>query len=130
MPLAKCPRTGKLFNNDDGPVHPEGLEAEEADYEKVREYLHRHPNASPEDVAKSTEVPYDCLERMVKQGMLELLSEQDLDAQKRKMLDQRTLARLNQSFAEQIARIRLPEKKEVEFGGTVRSALNKKRRSE
>jgi len=130
MPLARCPRTGKLFNSDDGPVHPEAMENEEQDYERVREYLHQHPNASPEDVAKNTEVPYDCLERMVKQGMLEALTAAQLDEQQKRLLDQRTLARLNQSFAEQIASIRLPEKKDVEFGGTVRSALDRKRRTD
>jgi hypothetical protein len=130
MPLSRCPRTGKLFNSDDGPVHPDGREAEEADYEKVREYLHHHANASPEEVAKKADVPYDCVERMIKQGMLQTLTAAQLDEQQKKLLDQRTLARLNQSFAEQIASIRLPEKKDVEFGGTVRSALDKKRRSD
>ena len=130
MPLARCPRTGKLFNNEDGPVHPDALEAEEADYETVREYLRNHPNATEEEVAKNTEVPYDCLERMVRQGMLQMLTAQELEQQKKRMLDQHSLARLNQSFAEQIASIRLPEKKDVKFGGTVRSVLNQKRRSD
>lgn len=127
MPLTKCPRTGKLFNTDDGPVHPDAMEAEEADYEKVREYLRRHPNATPEQVANEAKVPYDCIERMINQGMLQTLTAAQLEEQQKRMFDQRTLERLNQGFADQIAAIRLPEKKSVEFGGTVRSALNQKR---
>lgn len=130
MPLSKCPRTGQLFNTDEGPVHPDAMEAEEADYEKIREHLRTHPNATPDEVAKGAEVPYDCIERMVKQGMLAMLTEEQIEEQRRRTLDERTLARLNQGFAEQIASIKLPEKKDVEFGGTVRSALSQKRREE
>ncbi len=128
MPLTKCPRSGKLFNSDDGPVHPECMAEEEADYEKVREYLRTNPHAHTKEVVEKSGVEIDCIQRMVDQGMLKQLSEEEVQEQIKRQLTQKDLQRLNAEFAKQISQIHLPDKKEVEFGGTVRSALSQKRR--
>jgi len=128
MPLTKCPRSGKLFNSDDGPVHPDCLAEEEADYEKVRDFLRRNPHAHTKEVVEKTGVDIDCVQRMVDQGMLQQLTDEEVQEQIKKQLSQKDLQRLNSEFAQQISQIQLPEKKEVEFGGTVRSALSQKRR--
>ncbi len=128
MPLAKCPRSGKLFNKDTGPVHPDFMEEELADYEKVLNYLAEHPNANPDIVANATGVTMECIKRMVEQGRIEAMDFESIEkrAIERAEEEERT-AKLRAKLQSEMANIKLPEKKEVEFGGTVRSALEQKR---
>ena len=126
MPLTRCPRCGKLFNNAEGPVHPDFIAEEEADYEKIRAYLGRHPRCNVEEAAAGAKVEVDCVKRMVSQGFLEMLTQDEVQ-KREKQLSERDLLRLNQDLAKEMSKIELPSKKDVEFGGTVRSVLHEKR---
>jgi hypothetical protein len=81
MPLAKCPRTGKLFDNTQGLVHPTAKEEEEQDYARIADYLAMHPNAKPDQVVEALEVTIDCINRMVKSGRVKEFDEKALKAQ-------------------------------------------------
>ena len=129
MPLTKCPRSGVLFNSDQGPVHPDCMAEEEADYERVLGFLRDNPSASPASVAKTLGIDPGVITRMSDQGIIKTLSDAELE-KRRKELMQKDLQRLNSRLSEQIASIELPEKKKVEIGGTVRSALQNKRKIE
>jgi primosomal protein N' len=94
MPLSKCPRSGKLFDNTLGPVHPDVMEEEQADYQRILDYIAEHPNCKTEDAAKATGVDIGCLQRLVKQGRVAALSQEDLRAQEEE----------NQKRAEEIAK--------------------------
>ena len=70
MPLAKCPRCDKLFDKSGNAVCASCAPAEEADYEKVRECLHDHPEMSAEAISELTGVEMKCVLRMVDQGIV------------------------------------------------------------
>lgn len=76
MPLAKCPRSGKLFDKAQNPVHPDVLEEEEADYEKVLDYLAEHGKHTKSEVAAATGVEEACIQRMIDWGRIEELDEE------------------------------------------------------
>lgn len=129
MPLTRCPRSGQLYNSDEGPVHPDCMAEEEEDYERIHAYLREHPHASPTEAEAATGVDHDVLVRMVEQGMIKMLTKREAEEQ-RKRLSERELQRLNAKVAQEIASIKLPQKKDVEFGGTVRSLIQNKRNTE
>ena len=81
MPLAKCPRTGKLFDNTKGLVHPNAKEAEESDYDKIADYLAENPNAKPDQVVEAIGVTIDCINRMIKSGRVKEFDKEALAAQ-------------------------------------------------
>lgn len=128
MALGKCPRTGKLYDKKTGPVHPDVMAEENADYSKILDYVADHPNCGPEEVVEETGVSIDCVNRLVKQGRVEQLTPSQVEA---KALDQaqradetnRLKARLAQDLAEAA---RQPEKADERT--SVRSLLNEKRR--
>jgi len=129
MPLKRCPRSGVLYDSKHGPVHPDCMEQEEADYDRVLDYLRDHPHAPPAAVAEALSVNPDVLGRMVEQGLIRPLSDSEVEKH-RKRLSEKELQHLNAKVTEQIASIKLPEKKKVEIDGTVRNMLQKKRNIE
>lgn len=129
MPLNRCPRSGALFNDSDGPVHPDCMAEEEADYDKVLAYLRENPHAAPTEVTAALEIEPGVITRMAAQGIVKTLTEAEVEKQ-RKALSEKELHRLNAKLTEQIGSIQLPDKKSVEFGGTVRSLLQQKRKIE
>jgi len=76
MPLAKCPRTGKVFDNSQGPVHLSVMDEEKADYEKVLDYVAQNPGATPKELSKETGVDPACIIRLKKDGRLEEIDEE------------------------------------------------------
>jgi len=119
MPLAKCPRTGKLFDNTQGLVHPTAKEQEEADYARIADYLALHPNAKPDQVVEALEVTVDCINRMVKSGrvaefdMAALQAQAQQQAEREQEVAQRNLRMSRDLSAVLQAR---PVRKEPEIG--------------
>ncbi len=70
MPLAKCARCKKPFQKLRSPVCPACLDAEDADYDKVKQVLEREPNLNAEQVAEKAEVEIACIWRMLDQGLI------------------------------------------------------------
>ncbi len=75
MPLAKCPRSGKLFDKAQTPVHPDVLAEEEADYEKVLDFLAENGRRTKSELARLTGVAEECIQRMLDWGRIEELDE-------------------------------------------------------
>jgi hypothetical protein len=129
MPLVKCPRTGVLFNNDTTPVHPSAMKAEEADYEIVLEFITQNPGASIGVICESTEVSEDCVRRMVARGRVENINYEEAERRQQEQTDQmQRHSKRRGKRARGLMKLKLPKKKKVEFGGTVRSVLEQKRR--
>ena len=75
MPLASCPRSGKLFDKSQTPVHPDVMDEEENDYATVLDYLAEHGKHTKSEVAEATGVEEACIQRMIDWGRLEELDE-------------------------------------------------------
>ena len=129
MPLAKCPRSGKLFDNAENPVHPEVLDEEEADYEKIFEYVEANSGCSPEQVIHATGVDKGCLERLIAQGRLAQFTLAELHAYEEKKREKSEEAAKRQAeIAQKLQGVKLPPKKKVQVGGTAHSTFEEKRR--
>ncbi|MBI1317490.1 MAG: hypothetical protein GC168_00890 [Candidatus Hydrogenedens sp.] len=119
MPLAKCPRTGKLFDNTKGLVHPSAKDQEEADYEKIADYLAQHPNAKPDEVCEAVEVTVDCINRMVKSGRVKEFDEAALKAQAVEQAEREAeIAERNLRMSRDLSSVlqKRPARKEPEIG--------------
>ncbi len=133
MPLVKCPRSGKLFDNSTGPVHPDVLQEEEADYSKISDYLAENPGSTTNEVAEATGVDPACVKRMVEQGRLEELDEATQTARLEEMREEerrraKREAKRRSELLGNLSKVTTQKKKPVEFGGTVHNALSQKRR--
>jgi hypothetical protein len=103
MPLAKCPRTGKLFDNSKGLVHPEAQHQEEEDYNKILDYLAEHPNAKPDEVIEQTGVTMECIHRMVKSGRVREMDHAALRKQAEEFTERAAeVAKRNQRVANEL----------------------------
>lgn len=106
MPLAKCPRSGKLFDNSKGVVHPSVEAEEEQDYSKVLDYLAENPNAKPREVMQETGVTEECIARMVKCGRIKEMDEVALQKQADEQAERSAeIARRNQQLAAEIGSV-------------------------
>jgi hypothetical protein len=78
---------------------------EEAEYSKILDYVADHPNCEPTEVVEETGVPLEVLQRLVKQGRVEQLTSDEVEA---KALDQAKRAdetnRIRQRIAEDLAK--------------------------
>lgn len=72
MRVRNCLRCGKLFTDRGHPYCTDCLKENQADFEKVREYLKEHPNASVVEVSQATGVPTQRIFDFVRQGRLVL----------------------------------------------------------
>lgn len=77
MELRNCARCGKLFLYRGSPYCPECQKLDEEDFAKVKDYLYENPGASVMEVSEATQVSPDKVLRYLKEGRLELTSEQD-----------------------------------------------------
>jgi primosomal protein N' len=130
MPLSKCPRSGKLFDNALGPVHPDVLEEEEADYQRILDYISEHPNCGTDEAAKATGVEVACLQRLVKQGRVAALSQEDLRLQEEENLKRaEEVAKRNARLAQDLQRAATTLKDAVPQAkiGSVHNTLEEKR---
>lgn len=131
MPLAKCPRSGKLFDNSKGPVHQDVLADEEADYQKVLDYVAAHPNCGRDEVCKETGVDSACVERLLSQGRLESLTKEEVAEQERKNQERaEEVAQRNARLAQAFGSVaeELQSREPVKRVGSVHNTLEEKRR--
>ena len=129
MPLSKCPRTGKLFDNSLGPVHPSVKEEEEKDYETLLDYINAHPHCAPIEAVEGTGVGRDVLQRLIGQGRVMNMSQDEaaefLSEQEQKAKDQ---ADFNRRLQQQIGQARSTTETTESEKTSVRAALDEKRR--
>ena len=71
MPLKRCPRSGRLFNSDFGPVHPDVMDDEMTDYQQVLDYLTERPDSTAKEISMKTGVTLECIQRMRESGRIE-----------------------------------------------------------
>lgn len=127
MPLSTCPRCKKMFNKTaEVPVCSACDADEQAEYEKVREALHKEPGLSMEEAAKAAEVTLAVVQRMLKEGALASTNPiekvmcgrcgQNAAISAAKKLCQPCLDKLNQEVAQATAAIKLAEKKQSNVG--------------
>lgn len=76
MELRNCSRCGKLFVYKGSSLCPECQKLDEEDFSKVKDYLYDNPGASLIEVSEATGVSSDKILRYLKEGKLELSSEQ------------------------------------------------------
>ncbi|MBN2308121.1 MAG: hypothetical protein JXR94_04075 [Candidatus Hydrogenedentes bacterium] len=125
MPLATCPRCNKMFDKTGPLVCPRCQDAEEEDYEKIRQSLAEHPNQSAEDLAEAAQVDIECVLRLLEAGRIETTA---ANRQVRcgrcgapaisvsKKLCEKCLQELNAQIAMQTSKIRLPKRRSVDVG--------------
>ena len=134
MPLSKCPRTGKLFDNKKSPVHPSAMAAEESDYEKVTDYVTENPNSPLKDVCEETGVDEACVNRMIRIGRLKEFDAKDLAEQADEKADREAeIARRNLKIAQDLQEAKTsmdgaPAPPADKGHGMVRDMFNDKRR--
>lgn len=70
MELRNCIRCGKVFGSIGGRVCPACLDSEEADYQRIKEYLTRKPKAKIFEVVEATEVSEPQVVEFIRGGRL------------------------------------------------------------
>lgn len=70
MDIRNCKRCGKVFNYAGVPLCGECAQQEQADFEKVREYLFQHPNSTTIEVTNATGIDPKVISRLLKAGRL------------------------------------------------------------
>lgn len=129
MALSTCPRCNKMFDKQNMPVCPRCEEAEQADYETIREALNEKPNLNAEQIAEETDVSMECVMRLVDEGRLETSNATTTVKCGRcgapaislsKKLCEACLGKLNAQMAKERSKISLPKRKNVDVG----TALN------
>lgn len=68
--FARCARCEKVFQRIRSVVCHDCLDAEEADYAKIRDVLNRQPNLNVQQTAEAAEVDVDCVLRMLNEGLI------------------------------------------------------------
>ena len=71
MDVRNCKRCGKIFNYMGSAVCSNCLQKEQADFERIREYLFTNPNSSTAEVSEATGIELKVISRFLKEGRLE-----------------------------------------------------------
>lgn len=139
MPLANCPRCGRLFNKMRTPICRDCEPDEEADFEKIRQSLADQPDQSAEEVAKNAGVTPECVLRLLDEGRIANVAlsqsvkcgrcgEPAISFSKR--LCQACLNKLSMELAAEQAKIVLPPRRGLTTNErTVRDAVDEKRKT-
>jgi ribosomal protein L37E len=141
MPLASCPRCSKTFMKEkDRVVCEKCVDAEEADYERVQNYVSQNPDCSPAQVAEGTGIRFEVVMRVVGAGRVAQVDRSEAVRCGRcgapaislaKKLCETCLAELNSELARHKSLIKLPPKKwtNIESGqSTVRQRIDEYRK--
>jgi len=140
MPLATCGRCGKMFNKVSAQVCPACVEAEEADYERVREVISQNETLNVEQVAEEAGVDIAVVRRIVGEGRIAMVSLDEVAKcgkcgapaiSTTKKLCQACLERLNADVSKAQAKIKLDKRKDVQIGAydnNARRAFEAKRK--
>lgn len=80
MNVINCLNCGKIFNYNGfgSKLCPVCRKLDEEDFKKVKEYLYENPGASMTEVANALEIPVSKIKRYLREGRLEIVSEQNL----------------------------------------------------
>ena len=86
MDVRNCRRCGKVFTFRGMPVCNDCFEADEKDFETVKDYLLEHPGASTMEVSTQTDIDVKTITRFLREGRLEaegiVVSDSDLCCEK------------------------------------------------
>lgn len=137
MALSTCVRCNQIFDKIRSPVCPKCEPDEEADFEKVREWIEANPDRTASEIAESTNVSRECVLRLLDDGRIASVSLQDIRCGRcgapaisaTKRLCEKCLQQLNQELAAEQARMRLASRKDIDAAKTssLRSKLDEKR---
>lgn len=125
MPLATCGRCGKMFNKVQANVCPACVEAEEADYEKIREIVSQNETLNVEQVSEAAGVDVSVVRRIIGEGRVAQVSLGEVPKCGKcgapaisitKKLCQACLERLNVEVSKAQSQIKLDKKKETQIG--------------
>jgi len=72
--MDKCARCGKIYHKIRSTVCAQCQDAEDADYEKIRDVLCYEPTLTPDQVAEAAEVELACVMRMINEGLITSVS--------------------------------------------------------
>ncbi len=140
MPLASCGRCGKMFNKVTANVCAGCVEAEESDYEKIRDVIALNENMNAEQVAEAAEVDVAVVRRIIGEGRVAMVSLGEAPKCGKcgapaisitKKLCQACLERLNAEVSKAQSQIKLDKKKDVQIGAydnSARKAFEAKRK--
>lgn len=140
MAISRCPRCSKIFDSESGVVCQSCVDAEENDYDRVREVLQDRPNLTAEQVSDETGVDLPCVMRMINQGLVANASQ--LKGVKcgmcgapaisiSKKLCQACLEKLNAKLNKAQSKLKLSDKKAPQVGQylNARKAFEQKKRT-
>ena len=125
MPLATCGRCAKMFNKVGSNVCPGCNEAEEADYEKIRDVVAKNETLNSEQVAEEAGVDIAVVRRIISEGRVAQVSLGEVPKcgkcgapaiSNTKKLCQACLERLNVEVSKAQSQIKLDKKKETQIG--------------
>lgn len=74
MDIRNCERCGKAYVKN-APLQvlcPRCIALEDEEFEKVKEYLRKHPGTSVDDLAKELDIPAETIVRFMESGRLEV----------------------------------------------------------
>lgn len=140
MPLASCGRCGKMFNKVTANVCPSCHEAEESDYEKIRDVVSRNETLNTEQVAEEAGVDIAVVRRIISEGRVAQVNLGEVPKCGKcgapaisitKKLCQACLERLNVEVSKAQSQIKLEKKKETQIGAynnNARKSFEEKKR--
>lgn len=139
MPLAKCPRCGKLFDKTATLVCQNCVADEEKDYDKVRALLEKSPELTAEAAAARAQIDVAVVKRMLEQGIVAfktgageiacgMCGAPAISVSKR--LCQGCLDKLNAQVVRAQNQVKLSARQQPEVGlGSAHKAFDEKRRT-
>ncbi|HOJ78124.1 MAG TPA: MerR family transcriptional regulator [Bacillota bacterium] len=71
MDVRNCKRCGKVFQYRGHNICYNCITQEEEDFQKVREYIQKHPNSTTVEVSEATEVSIKTITRFLREGRLD-----------------------------------------------------------
>jgi uncharacterized protein len=71
MDIRNCRRCGKVYNFNGFAVCPNCTRQEQEDFDKIRDYLFKHPNSSALEVSQATGLELKVITRFQKEGRIE-----------------------------------------------------------
>ncbi len=127
MPLATCLRCKQMFNKVQSAVCTACQDAEDAEFEKIRQVIEKNENLNVEEVAEAAEVDIPVVRRMVEGGLVKQVAAMDGEVTRcgqcgapaistSKKLCQVCLDKLNTQMTKAQAQIKLGQRREVEIG--------------
>jgi len=71
MDASNCPRCGRVFVRTTKPICDTCVKEEEANFDRVRDYVKEHPNRSIKEVSEICEVPIKRILQYVRDGRID-----------------------------------------------------------